>query len=602
AGGSESHRTKGLLFKSICHKSRDIYKKKTNIKEDGKDSSFCTAHAALPIDNLAVKLNYELQSVAEDPRLIIKMAKNSPLVVQDDPELETIPDDQSFLQALAESVFKVRILPGNTGYVRFDRFVDAMLLQKMEVQMVRNVWEPIKGTDNLIIDLRFNTGGPSDSLSILLSYLHDVSSKLQLFTIYDRVQNTTTDYHTLPDILGPSYGSTRGVYVLTSYHTISAGEEFAYLIQSLHRGTIVGEITSGNLLHSKSFNVKNTDIVITLPVMNFIDNNDECWLGGGVVPDAIVLADEAEEQALEVIQFHQEIRSLVEEVGELLGMHYALPEIAVNVKKTLHTKWTDGFYRPVIDYESLASQLTADLQEISADHRLHVFYCDVEPESMLEVPKIPTADEASYIINTLFKADVLVGNIGYLRFDMMADIAVVKAIGSQLVQVWNKLVNTYALIIDLRYNIGAYSSALPLLCTYLFDPEPLTHLYTIFDHATNTTTRVMTLPEVLGQRYGPTKEIYILTSHMTGSAAEAFTRTMKDLKRATVIGEPTVGGSLSSGTYQIGNSILYASIPNQVVLSADNGQVWGVSGVEPHVVAQGTDALKVAKNIIAAKN
>lgn len=553
-------------------------------------------------EDLAVRINQDLQTVSEDPRLIIKYTQDKVAKVEEDPEDDIIPDDMTLLSQLVDTTFQVEILPHNTGYLRFDKFVKWSTGAELENLIAKRVWEPLKDTNNLIIDLRYNTDGSSTSLALILSYLLDTSKKQHLFSIYDRLQNTTTEYDSLPQITGPSYGSKRGVYVLTSYYTAGVGEEFAFLIQSLHCGTVIGEITSGNLMHSKTFEIEGTDITITVPFINFLDNNGECWLGGGVVPDAIVLAEDTVEHVNEIADFHQGLRSLIYRTGELLEKYYAIHEIANEVSKVLLSKRDEGLYRSVVDFESLASQLTADLQETSSDHRLHVFHCDVEPESLHDVSKIPTAEEAGYMIEALFKIQLLPGNVGYLRFDMMADIEVVKATGPKLIKlVWSKLVNTDALIIDMRYNTGGYATAIPLLCTYFFDAEPLQHLYTVFDRTTTTTTEVMTLPQVKGQRYGTFKDIYILTSHMTGSAAEVFIRTMKDLNRATIIGEPTVGGSLSSGTYQIGDSVLYASIPNQVVLSAITGKIWSISGVDPHVIAQASDALPVAQRIIAAR-
>lgn len=550
-------------------------------------------------EDLAAKLSYELQSVAEDPRLNVRTMQESPVIIEVTRELGQVPEDSSALEALVETLFNVSVLPGNTGYLQFDEFCEGTLLMKLGEQIAKKVWDPLKDTDNLIVDLRFNTRGSTSALPILLSYLHDTSPLVHFFTIYSRIGNTTTEFRTLPGLLGTPYGSKRGVYVLTSHHTAVAGEEFAYLLQSLRRATIIGEITSGTLMHSKFFPVEDTNIVITVPVINFIDCTGEAWLEGGVVPDAIVLAEEAIEQAHKIIAFHQEVQALILVAGDLLEDHYAISEIAIKFKKVLRSKWTEGSYRSVVDYESLASQLTADLQETSGDHRLHIFYCDGEPETIQDVPRIPTAEEAQYLIEALFKVDFLPGNIGHLRVDMMLHTEIVKAIATKLLNlVWNQLVNTDALIIDLRFNTGGFSTAIPLLCTYFFDAEPLRHLYTIFDRSTTTMTEVTTLPEVLGQRYGSKKDVYILTSHITGPAAEVFTRTMKELKRATVIGEPTTGGSLSSGTYQIGGSILYASIPNQVILSAVTGKVWSISGVEPHVLTQAKDALTVAHKSI----
>ncbi|KAJ3608132.1 hypothetical protein NHX12_025182 [Muraenolepis orangiensis] len=553
-------------------------------------------------EDLATKLNQESQVISEDPRLIIRLKDDRfDFTDNEDFEEEKLHDDSGFLGTTAGELFKVEILAGNTGYLRFDMFFDSSLVPELVDQMEKRVWEPLNDTENMIIDLRYNTGGSSASLSYILSYLHSGLKKDHFFTIFDRIENTTIEYDTLPGITGQRYGSKRGLYVLTSYYTASVGEEFAYLTQSLHRGTVIGEITSGTLTHSKSFQVEGTGMAITVPFINFIDNNGEFWLGGGVVPDAIVLAEDAVEHAHKIIEFHRGLEQLIRQMGTLLEMHYAIHEVALKVSEVLLAKWAEGFYRSVVDLESLASQLTSDLQETSGDHRIHILYCDVEPDSMREVPMVPTAEEVGFFIEALFKIEVMPGNVGYLRFDMMVDIAVVKGIGPQLIEsVWNKIVDTDALIVDMRYNTGGYSTAVPLLCTYFLDAEPSRHLYTIFDRATTTMTKVTTSPHILGDRYGPHKDVYILTSHMTGSAAETFVRTMKDLKRATVIGEPTVGGSLSSGTYQITGSVLYASIPNQVVFSAVTGKVWTLSGVEPNVFAQASDALNVAQRIIAA--
>eukprot|EP00062_Callorhinchus_milii_P018823 gi/632972767/ref/XP_007902821.1/ PREDICTED: retinol-binding protein 3 [Callorhinchus milii] len=551
-------------------------------------------------EDLASKLNSELQSVSEDPRLIVKVMSEPPVTRESSPTSDKLPEDPTFLQALVDTVFKVSVLPDNTGYFRFDEFPEISVMSKLVQYIIEKVWLPVKDTDRLIVDLRHNVGGHSSVVPLLLSYFYDPEPPVGLFTVYNRLTNTTSHFTTLPGVGQHVYGSRKDIYVLTSHRTATAAEELAYLLQSLNRATIVGEITSGSLLHSRSFQIPSTHLVITIPFINFMDNHGECWLGGGVVPDSIVLAEDTLERTKEIIGFHAQVAELVESTGKLLAVHYAIPEVAAEVSAVLSAKLTQGLYRSVVDWESLASRLTVDLQETSGDHRLHVFYSDLQPEvTDGSAPIIPSPEELSHIIKALFKVEVLPNNIGYLRFDMMADAEIIKVIGPQLLdQVWNKLVDTDSLIFDMRYNTGRYSTAIPILCSYFFKANPVRHLYTVFDRSTSASTEIWTLPKILGRRYASRNDIYILTSHITGSAAEAFTRTMKELNRATVIGEPTVGGALSVSTYRIENSHLYASIPNQVVLSAVTGKVWSVSGAEPHVIVQANEAMTVALGII----
>uniref|UniRef100_A0A3B3T5P0 Retinol binding protein 3 n=1 Tax=Paramormyrops kingsleyae TaxID=1676925 RepID=A0A3B3T5P0_9TELE len=506
---------------------------------------------------------YELQSVAEDPRLNVKTMQESP-----------VPEDPSALEALVETLFNVSVLPGNTGYLQFDVFGEGSLLIKLGEQIAKKVWDLLKDTDNLIVDLRFNTGGSTSALPILLSYLHDTSPLVHIFTIYSRIGNTTT--------------------------------ELVRSVQSPHRATIIGEITSGTLMHSKFFPVEDTNIVITVPVINFIDCTGETWLGGGVVPDAIVLAEEAIEQAHKIIAFHQEVQALILVAGDLLEDHYAIAEIAIKFKKVLRSKWTEGSYRSVVDYESLASQLTADLQETSGDHRLHIFYCDGEPETIQDPDFIPKATPVlssvppEYLISIIKKSvqvEVLENNIGYFRIDHIIGEDIAEKIGPLLVEnIWNKVLLTSAMILDLRHTASGELSGVPYIVSYFSNAEPPTCISTVYDRPSNTTVEFRSLPELLGKRYGK-KGLIILTSAATMGAAEEFVYIMKKLGRATVIGEVTRGGCHPPETFRVADSDVYLSVPvTRSDALQDHG--WEGVGISPHIPASADAALDTAKELL----
>uniref|UniRef100_A0A8C1CB66 Retinol binding protein 3 n=2 Tax=Cyprinus carpio TaxID=7962 RepID=A0A8C1CB66_CYPCA len=550
---------------------------------------------------LAAVLTAGVQGALNDPRLTVSYEPNYIPITP--PALQSLSMEQ--LMRLIRNTVKLELMDNNVGYLRIDRIIGQETAAKLGHLLHDSIWTKVAHTSAMIFDLRFSTAGEISGVPYIVSYFSDSESLLHIDTIYERPTNTTQELWTMPNLLGERYGKRKELIVLISKRTTGAAEAVAYILKHLKRAIIVGERSAGGSVKVEKLRVGDSGFYITVPVARSVNPiTGQSWEVTGVSPSVTVNSKEGIAKAKSLIAVRKSILKAVKRVSDIIKRFYAFKDkIPALLNHLVQSKLIEGLYRSVVDYESLASQLTADLQETSGDHRLHIFNCEIEPESLHNVPKIPSPEEVGFIIDALFKVEVLAGNIGYLRCDMMEDIQVLRAIGPELVKVvWNKLVNTDMLIIDLRYNTGGYSTAIPLLCTYFFDAQPLKHLYTIFDHSERNATKVMTLPQVLGQRYGSQKDIYILTSHITGSAAEAFTRTMKDLKRATIIGEPTIGGALSSGTYQIGNSILYASIPNRAVLSAVSGKAWSVSGVEPHTAAQASDALNVAQKIISAKH
>uniref|UniRef100_A0A6I8NI69 Retinol-binding protein 3 n=1 Tax=Ornithorhynchus anatinus TaxID=9258 RepID=A0A6I8NI69_ORNAN len=579
--------------------------------------------SVLSEEDLTSRLNAGLQAASEDPRLLVRRlepeeAERGPPRKEEEqkeeeeedqpsPGASILPGDGSSREA---PLFRVSVLPGNVGYLCFDEFPEASALERLGPLLGRRVWEPLEATDHLMVDLRNNPGGPSSAVPLLLSYFQDpAAGPIRLFTTYNRPADVTREYASRAGALEKPYGARRGVYLLTSHRTATAAEEFAYLMQALGRATLVGEITAGRLLHSRTFPLLRPPwegLVLTVPFLTLFDPHGEGWLGGGVVPDAIVLAEEALEKAGEVLAFHQTLEALVETTGHLLEAHYCFPAGARRAGALLSAKLDRGAYRMVVDLESLASQLTGDLQEATGDPRLLVFHSPGGPGSEEPAPPRPAGpspEEPAYLVEALFKTELLPGQLGYLRFDTMADGEAVRALGPQLVRlVWEELVDTAALVVDLRYNPAGYSDALPLLCSYFFAAEPPRHLYTLSDRSAGRTVEVRTVPRVAGRRYGPHKDLYVLTGHASGAAAEAFAHTMQGLRRATVIGEPTAGAALAVGVFQVGDGSLYASIPTLVALSPVTGQPWPVAGVEPDVMAQAAEALAVAQGIAALRS
>ena len=192
------------------------------------------------------------------------------------------------------------------------------------------------------------------------------------------------------------------------------------------------------------------------------------------------------------------------------------------------------------------------------------------------------------------KVELLAGNVGYLKFNMFADPAVC---GPTATAAMNLLGNADALIIDLRENGGGDPKMIAFLCSYLF-AKP-TQLSDVWTRKGNVTQQFWTLPYVPGKLLSD-KPVYVLTAKRTFSGAEAFAYDLKNLKRATIVGETTGGGAHLVGGHRIDDHFMIG-VPFAQAINPISKANWEGVGVEPDVKVPAADALSTAQKLIAER-
>jgi hypothetical protein len=290
-----------------------------------------------------------------------------------------------------------------------------------------------------------------------------------------------------------------------------------------------------------------------------------------------------------------QVRSeVIANVLKELNESYVFPETASKMEADIHRRMDLKEYDQITSGRAFAEKLTSDLQSVSHDKHLRVrFSSDVLP--VREAREQPTAaekaEEARYVkfMNSGFEqVERMRGNIGYIRFNGFVD----PEKGAETVTAaMNFVANTDALIFDLRDNGGGDPAMVKLICSYLFGDKPV-HLNDLYWRKGDRTEEFWTTPTVAGKKFLD-KDIYVLTSNRTFSGAEEFSYNLKNLKRATIVGETTGGGAHPGGFARL-NDHFGAFIPEGRAISPITKTNWEGTGVEPDVKVPRDQALKTA--------
>jgi hypothetical protein len=289
----------------------------------------------------------------------------------------------------------------------------------------------------------------------------------------------------------------------------------------------------------------------------------------------------------------EERATVIDGAIEKLNAIYVFPDIAKKMDEAIRARVAKQEYVSLTKASEFARKLKADLREVSHDKHLGVmFFKDGAPETQ---PVTPTPEQLqsqrSFMEKLNFgfeKVERMQGNIGYIdiRGFPPAEVG-----GEAAAAAMTFVAHTDALIIDLRKNMGGEPSMIAYLQSYLFDTP--THLNDIVERAGNKTQQWWTLPFVPGARFGGKKPVFVLTSRQSFSGAEEFAYNLKNLKRATVIGETTGGGAHPSRPVKIANRFML-ELPYARAVNPITGTNWEGTGVPPDVEVSAETALDAA--------
>lgn len=286
-------------------------------------------------------------------------------------------------------------------------------------------------------------------------------------------------------------------------------------------------------------------------------------------------------------------REVLDGVAASVKEAYVFPDVAKKIEAALRRREKRGEYAHLSSAIAFAESLTAHVRDVAHDKHLHVDYF-FEP--------IPTGNDSGpspaeleefrrHAASRNFgfrEVKRLDGNVGYLALDGFMPPSVS---GETAAAAMGFLANCDALIIDLRQNGGGSPEGVALVSTYLFEGPPV-HLNDLYSRPDNETRQFWTLPYVPGKRLAG-KEVYVLTSRRTFSGAEEFAYNLKNLKRATLVGETTGGGAHPGGPRRI-NDYFAVWVPSGRAINPISKTNWEGTGVEPDVKTTAEAALRTA--------
>lgn len=292
-------------------------------------------------------------------------------------------------------------------------------------------------------------------------------------------------------------------------------------------------------------------------------------------------------------------REIALRVSELVSDGYVFADTASQIAAAIEAAVGAGQYDSCRDAETLAMKLTTDLQSVNGDRHLRVLYSS-EPLVDLSDPAEEVeawnaaADGAA---GGMAKVEILAGNVGVVEVRPMLYPATLA--GDRIAAAMTLVASCEALVIDLRGCLGGSPDSVALMCSYLFEDEPV-HLNSMRFRDETQVEQSWTHSWVPGRRFGGSKPVIVLTSAATFSGGEELAYVLQQRGRASIVGEQTGGGANPRVGHRV-HQHLEATIPVAYPENPVSGTNWELVGVTPDIAVPSDRALDVALHELARK-
>jgi hypothetical protein len=291
-------------------------------------------------------------------------------------------------------------------------------------------------------------------------------------------------------------------------------------------------------------------------------------------------------------------RSVISDLGRQLHARYVFPDSVERINAYLEARRHSGAYDAAATEAAFAAMLTEDLRRFDLHFDVHM---DPDLERTLRaagsdtarvLPELPlSVDSLAALKRNNFgfrSVRLLPGNVAFLELDALDDLRDAAPTARAAIEF---VAHADAVILDLRQVRGGYGNMVDYLASAFFAPDSA-ELLTSFDRELGRTNRGWTHPSLAPVALGRV-ELFVLTSGMTGSAAEALAFSLQLRGRATLVGDRTVGAAHAGGWVPLGRGFV-VFIPNARGFDPRTGRDWEKTGVEPTLAVPAARALDAA--------